>query len=188
MLREPSGGQQDEERFRRGDQDVRRLLAHLLALPRGRVAGAHGGADGRERDALVRGQRGDLGQRRLQILVDVVAQRLERRDVDDLRSRRRARPARAARTRPSRQIRNAASVLPEPVGAEIRTSWPARISGQPRSCGSVGRGKAAREPFGDERIEAGKNICRSRGKNLNHLTISLTHFGSELRGTGTSMD
>src|SRR5437016_5958366 len=39
------------------------------------------------------------------------------------------------------QMRNAASVLPEPVGAEIRTSFPARISGHPRSCGSVGAPK-----------------------------------------------
>src|SRR5438445_7374633 len=39
------------------------------------------------------------------------------------------------------QIRNAASVLPEPVGAEIRTSRPARISGQPRVWGSVVRPK-----------------------------------------------
>ena len=36
------------------------------------------------------------------------------------------------------QIRNAASVLPEPVGAEISVVRPARISGQPCSCGSVG--------------------------------------------------
>src|ERR1700733_6890550 len=34
--------------------------------------------------------------------------------------------------------RNAASVLPEPVGAEIRVFCPARICGQPCSCGSVG--------------------------------------------------
>ena len=46
--------------------------------------------------------------------------------------------SRAARTRPSRQIRNAASVLPDPVGAEIRTLRPVRISRQPAICGSVG--------------------------------------------------
>jgi hypothetical protein len=36
------------------------------------------------------------------------------------------------------QIKNAASVFPEPVGAEISVVRPARISGQPCSCGSVG--------------------------------------------------
>src|SRR5205814_1422731 len=46
--------------------------------------------------------------------------------------------ARAARTRLSRQIRNAASVLPEPVGAEIRTLRPVRIFRQPAIWGSVG--------------------------------------------------
>src|SRR5580692_6059043 len=36
------------------------------------------------------------------------------------------------------QTRNAASVLPEPVGAEINASRPSRMAGQPWSCGSVG--------------------------------------------------
>ena len=47
-------------------------------------------------------------------------------------------PSRAFRTRRSIQIKNAESVLPEPVGAEINVVRPARISGQPCSCGSVG--------------------------------------------------
>ena len=37
--------QQDVERFRRGDDDVRRPAPHALALARGRIAGAHPGAD-----------------------------------------------------------------------------------------------------------------------------------------------
>src|SRR5216683_2886608 len=36
------------------------------------------------------------------------------------------------------QARNAANVLPEPVGAEIKVVRPARMCGQPNSCGSVG--------------------------------------------------
>src|SRR5579875_3147031 len=36
------------------------------------------------------------------------------------------------------QMRTAPSVLPEPVGAEINVGFPARIPGQPCSCGSVG--------------------------------------------------
>src|SRR6266853_6584652 len=36
------------------------------------------------------------------------------------------------------QARNAASVLPEPVGAEISVVRPPRMCGQPSSCGSVG--------------------------------------------------
>src|SRR5215212_8047715 len=37
--------------------------------------------------------------------------------------------------------RNAVSVLPDPVGAWIRTWPPAAIAGQPRSCGGVGASK-----------------------------------------------
>src|SRR5271155_5197057 len=36
------------------------------------------------------------------------------------------------------QAKNAASVLPEPVGAQIRVFFLARMCGQPSSCGSVG--------------------------------------------------
>ena len=39
------GGQQDVERFRRGDQDVRRPSQHLLAFMHQRIAGANRGAD-----------------------------------------------------------------------------------------------------------------------------------------------
>src|SRR4051812_42786821 len=42
------------------------------------------------------------------------------------------------RSRRSMQTRNAASVLPEPVGAEIRVGLPARMLGQPNDWGSVG--------------------------------------------------
>src|SRR5581483_5828059 len=47
-------------------------------------------------------------------------------------------PANALRTSRSMQARNAASVLPDPVGAEIRVVRPARMCGQPCSWGSVG--------------------------------------------------
>src|SRR3989442_15224488 len=36
------------------------------------------------------------------------------------------------------QARNAASVFPEPVGAEMRVAFPARMCGQPCCCGSRG--------------------------------------------------
>ena len=77
-------GQQDVERLGRGDQDVRRPLRHLLALGHRRVAGADRDPDVRDPDSLGGGVGGELGQRRLEVLVDVVRQRLERRDVEDL--------------------------------------------------------------------------------------------------------
>src|SRR5262245_48604180 len=47
-------------------------------------------------------------------------------------------PAIAFRTSRSIQIKNAARVLPDPVGAEISVVSPAKICGHPSSCGSVG--------------------------------------------------
>ena len=78
------GGQQDVERFGRGDEDVRAMLTHLLAFVGGGIAGADGSAYGIELDALARGELGDFGQRYFEVLVDVVAQSFEGRDVDDL--------------------------------------------------------------------------------------------------------
>src|ERR1022692_1730364 len=49
--------------------------------------------------------------------------------------------------------RNAASVLPEPVGAAIRTFRPSWISGHARACGSVGAAKWLR----NQRSTAGWN-------------------------------
>ena len=78
-------GQQDIEGFRGRDQDVRRRAAHAQALGRGGVAGAHPRPD---RD-VARPQplelAGDPRKRRFEVAMDVVAERLERRDVDDRR-------------------------------------------------------------------------------------------------------
>ena len=49
----PLGGQQDEERLRGGDENVRRVLDHLLAFGRRRVAGAHGRADRRQQQSAL---------------------------------------------------------------------------------------------------------------------------------------
>ena len=52
--------------------------------------------------------------------------------------------------------RNAASVLPEPVGAEISVGSPRRIAGQPAICGSVGVPKRDDEPLLHERMRPGE--------------------------------
>ena len=76
-------GQQDVERFRRGDQNVRRAPQHGAALVHQRVAGAHGHADFRHQQAALAGLLQDFAERDLEIFLNVVAQRLERRDVED---------------------------------------------------------------------------------------------------------
>ena len=79
----PAGaGEQQIERFRGSHHDVRRALGHGGAGGRRRVAGAQAGADfrgaaGRSPQALP-----DPLQRGLQIALDVVAERLEGRNVD----------------------------------------------------------------------------------------------------------
>ncbi len=85
IARPEFGAEQDVERFRRGDDDMRRAPAHALALARRRVAGAHPGADLDVGQALRAQRLADAGERRVEIRLDVVRQRLERRDVDDLR-------------------------------------------------------------------------------------------------------
>ena len=87
----------------------------------------------------------DPAQRRAQVALDVVGERLQRRDVDEPRSA----VARSAARRASRSIahRNAASVLPEPVGAEISTCSPEAIAGHACAWAAVGARERAREPL-----------------------------------------
>ena len=76
-------GQQDVDRFRGGDQDVRRRLRHAGADVRGRVASADLSADGELHCAVLK-QSGVNGfQRPIEVFLNVVAERLQRRDVKD---------------------------------------------------------------------------------------------------------
>ena len=77
------GGEQDVERLGRRDEDVRRPAHHRLPLVCRRIAGAHEDANLRQRHATLRGELLNLGQRLLQVLLNVVGERLQRRDVDD---------------------------------------------------------------------------------------------------------
>ena len=80
------GGEQQIQRLRRGHQDVGRTARHRRTHPRGGVAGPHHGTD-RCEHLLARARRVeqavDAGQRLLQVAVDVVAERLQGRDVQD---------------------------------------------------------------------------------------------------------
>ncbi len=71
-----AGGQQQIERLGRRDQQVGRMPEHRRALLLGRVAGPH-----RDLDVGL-----EAGERPAQVALDVVVQRLERRDVDEPRS------------------------------------------------------------------------------------------------------
>src|SRR4051794_19856188 len=76
-------GQQQVERFGRGDQDVRRLAQHGRALGRGRITGPHRRRDPRRVQPHVLGDPPDAAPRFREVLVNVRAERLQRRNVDD---------------------------------------------------------------------------------------------------------
>ena len=76
--------EQQVERFRGRDQNVGRPAQHLLTSPRGRIAGADHHADlGHQPSGCQRRVR-DLSEGLLQIFLNVVAERLQRRDVNHL--------------------------------------------------------------------------------------------------------
>ena len=84
-LASPRARDEQVERFGRGDHEARRSAQHRGAFGAGGVAGAHRDAQlGRVEPQLL-GDRGDLGERALEVLGDVDRERLQRRDVDDPR-------------------------------------------------------------------------------------------------------
>ena len=76
---------QDVEGLGRGHQDVGRALQHGATLRRKRVTGADRGANAGQRQPAVRSQLRDFRERRLEILLNVVAQSFQWRDVNHRR-------------------------------------------------------------------------------------------------------
>ena len=76
-------GQQQVQALRRRDQDVRRVAGELAAILGRGVAGPAGDRDARRLLPSRWAARRDAGQRRPQVALHVVGQRLERRDVQD---------------------------------------------------------------------------------------------------------
>ena len=175
------------ERLRRRDQNVRRTLHDRLPLRRRRVARAHRGADARHRRAAQRAllrprprQLRNLPQRLLEIALDVVAQRLERRDVEDPRlirqlarllaqphqivDRREKRGQRLARAGRRGQQRVA------PPGADRRPARRLRIGRRP---------KTRAKPVRHKRVEIGKRI--RAGRRGGHMCDSLASAAGNLQ-------
>ena len=122
-------GEHQVERLGRRDQDVGRLLEQLAPLLLRRVAGAH-------RDAQLRLE---PGERAAQVALDVVVERLQRRDVEH------AQPLRPATRRAGRSRRGtrSASCRSRSAPGSGRARRDA-IAGQPSTCGGVGASNAAR--------------------------------------------
>ncbi len=162
-------GQQDVKRLRGGNQDVGRMRQHRPAFRRERVAGAHRRADGRHRQASRSGQRGDLTERHFQILANVVAQCLERRNINDFGT----------------VLEGAAQGLANQAvdAGKKRRQRLAGAGGRANECGLTreygwpspllrfrGRAEPGREPFLDERVRPGQEkqgtsaVCSSTPK------------------------
>ena len=79
---------QEIERLRRRDEEMRRPLQHRCSFRSGGVPRPNGYLDVRGCHSQLRGDLSDLPERRLEVLVDVDRQGLQRRHVHDLRPRR----------------------------------------------------------------------------------------------------
>src|SRR6202030_2317114 len=78
------GGEQNVERFGRGDEDVRRTLEHFAALVHQRVASAHGGANLGHQKTSFGGELQNFAERNFEIFLNVVAKGFYGRYVQNL--------------------------------------------------------------------------------------------------------
>ncbi len=148
------------ERLGGGDENVGRALQHGLAARRGRVPGADRGADGGEAQPCRPGRLLQGGERLAQVLLDVVREGLERRDVEDagLVGERPLEPLAEERVETGEE---GGEGLARPrgrgdqdvaAGLDLRPARGLRLGGG---------AEAGLEPARDQRVEAGEHVRRS---------------------------
>ena len=165
-------GEHQVQRLGRRDQDVGRVAGDLAPILGGRVARPAGDRDVRRLVAHPRGRQGDPGERRPEVALDVVGQRLERRDVQD--ADRAGGLARRRRPRVGRQPVQAPQERGEGLAAPRRgvdQRVPAAGDGGPAAGLRVGRRlEAGPEPVTDggreERERIGDDGRRSHGRRV----------------------
>ena len=81
-----SGGEEDVERFRRGDEDVGRVAEHGGAVFGEGVSGADAGANFGGEVAAFEGELLDFAEGLVEVFLDVVGEGFEGGDIDDLRA------------------------------------------------------------------------------------------------------
>src|SRR4029077_20628927 len=77
--------EEDVKRLWSGHDDMGRKLGGALALSLRRIAGAHPRANSDIREATRLQRLADAGKRHVEIAMDVVRERFQWRDIDDLR-------------------------------------------------------------------------------------------------------
>ena len=177
------GGEEQVERFRRRDQDVRRFPAHPGALGGRGVAGPEFGAD--SRSPARPGPRRDLRERRYQVPPDVGAQRLERRDIDHPRPVLEPAAARLPRQPVHREEEGGERLAGTRRGGDQRIA----PGGDGRPAAQLrfgGRLEAVPEPAGDRRIEAGERVRQMRNRGSRRSPEPQFRTGGGTRGRAPS--
>ena len=133
--------EQQEQRLRRGDEHIARFAEEPDALACGRIAGSNRDLRDGYRYALASLPRSAMpasGTRRFRSTSTASALRGETYTTRHRLSREGA----GSNISRFRHHRNAASVLPVPVGARMSVDSPRAIAGHPSRCGLVGAGNA----------------------------------------------
>ena len=175
------GAQQHVKRFGRGHQDVRWPLAQGRTLGLRGIAGAHRGADV-DIGQCLRGQfLADAGQRRVEVQMDVVRQRLQWRHVQHQGGVRQSVRQPFTDQRVDRGKERGERLAG--TGRRGDEGVVARRDRRPSLLlGLGGRGKAAREPVGDGRVEAvehrGSGRSHVHDRIIRRIGIGATHGAS----------
>ena len=142
-------GQQEKERLRRRDQDVRRVPQHRRALLLRGVARAHA-------DAQLRAQ---AGERPAEIPLDVVVERLQRRDVEEAEART------GALVEPVDPVEEGGERL---AGAGRRLDQDVLAARDRRPAGGLGR-----RGSGERLLEPGSRLGREGSERIHLVRVAL---------------
>ena len=171
----PAALRRDEQvqRLRRRDDEVRRAAEHRGASRRRGVARAHADAQLGVGEPELGSDLGDLGQRPLEVLRDVDGERLQRRHVDDLRPIGDGVPGGVRAVQPIDAHEEAGKGLPRPRRRRDQRVAPGSDGGPSRPLGlrrPVGEPPA--EPLGHGRVElvpGGGDLGAMLGQGHAHL-------------------
>ncbi len=149
------------------------MLHHPLALGRRRVAGTHRRTYSRQHEPALTRQRGNARERHVEVLVNVVAERFQRRDVEHLRRVGQAAvQTRAHEIVEADQERRERLTRPRGRGDQDVLARPDR-----RPCARLWLGRRAtmlRKPIADDGVKGGHSRSISRSSCVTRRSSCLT--------------